>query len=173
MGMVQVDGKMFTQPIYVGDPGAKGVQPDDKVVIEMVRFPSHARDGEGVIVEVLGGRGMPGVDTLSIIHEFGLPGPFAEDALEEARRQAEKFDESIGTAASGRDRQDLTGETIITIDPATARDFDDAISLDASTTTATGCWACTSPTCRTSCSRRRRWIARRRTGRRACTCRTA
>jgi ribonuclease R len=129
MGLVQVDGKIFTSPVYVGDPGAKGVQPDDKVVIEMVRFPSHVRDGEAVIVEVLGQRGMPGVDTLSIIHEFALPGPFAEDALDEARRQADKFDESIGTKSSGVDRQDLTGETIITIDPATARDFDDAISL--------------------------------------------
>jgi ribonuclease R len=130
MAMVQVDGKIFTNPVYVGDPGAKGVQPDDKVVIEMVRFPSHIRDGEAVIVEVLGARGMPGVDTMSIIHEFALPGPFAEDALEEARRQAEKFDESIGTESSGVHRQDLTSETIITIDPATARDFDDAISLE-------------------------------------------
>ena len=129
MGMVQVDGKVFTQPVYVGDPGAKGVQPDDKVVLEMVRFPSHARDGEGVITEVLGNRGLPGIDTLSIIHEFGLPGPFAEDAVENARQQAEKFDESIGTKSSGVNRQDLTGETIITIDPITARDFDDAISL--------------------------------------------
>jgi ribonuclease R len=130
MALVQVDGKIFTNPVYVGDPAAKGVQPDDKVVIEMVRFPSHLRDGEAVIVEVLGARGMPGVDTMSIIHEFALPGPFAEDALEDARRQAERFDESIGTASSGVSRQDLTAETIVTIDPATARDFDDAISLE-------------------------------------------
>jgi ribonuclease R len=130
MAYVQVDGKVFTQPVSVGDPGAKGVQPDDKVVIDMVRFPSHMRDGEAVIVEVLGQRGQPGVDTLSIIHEFALPGPFPEDALEESRRQAEKFDESIGTESSGVNRQDLTAETIITIDPVTARDFDDAISLE-------------------------------------------
>ncbi|BBO35480.1 ribonuclease R family protein [Lacipirellula parvula] len=129
MGMVQIDGKLFAQAIYVGDPGAKGVQPDDKVVIEMVRFPSHVHDGEGVLIEVLGGRGLPGVDTLSIMHEYSLPGPFAEDALEEARAQAEKFDESIGTESSGLHRQDITNETIITIDPVTARDFDDAISL--------------------------------------------
>jgi ribonuclease R len=135
MGLVQVDGKVFANPIYVGDPGAKGVAADDKVVLEMVRFPSQVRDGEGVIVEVLGPRGQPGVDTMSIIHEFGLPGPFAADALEEARRQAELFDESIGSEASGGgaaggQRRDLTGETIITIDPVTARDFDDAISLE-------------------------------------------
>ena len=125
MGLVQIDGKIFSEPIFVGDPGAKGAQIDDKVVIEMVRFPSHVRDGEGVIVDILGQRGQPGVDTLSIICEFSLPGEFDEGALENARVQAEKFDESIGP-----DRKDLTAETIITIDPATARDFDDAISLE-------------------------------------------
>ena len=125
MGLVQIDGKVFTNPLYVGDPGTKGAQTDDKVVIEVVRFPSHVRDGEGVIVEILGQRGQPGVDTLSIIHEFNLPGEFAEATLENARKQAEKFDESIP-----RSRKDLTAETIITIDPTTARDFDDAISLE-------------------------------------------
>ncbi len=125
MGLVQVDGKLFTKPISVGDPGAKGAQVDDKVVLEMVRFPSHVHDGEGVIVDILGQRGDPGVDTLSIIHEFNLPGDFNESTLENSRQQAEKFDESIGPR-----RHDLTAETIITIDPATARDFDDAISLE-------------------------------------------
>ncbi|MEX2168486.1 MAG: RNB domain-containing ribonuclease [Pirellulales bacterium] len=124
MGLVQVDGKVFTSAIFVGDPGAKGVQPDDKVVIELVRFPSHSRDGEGVITEVLGKRGQAGVDTMSIIYEFGLPGDFAEDTLEGSRRQATQFDEAVVDG-----RQDLTGEVIVTIDPVDARDFDDAISL--------------------------------------------
>ncbi|TWT77478.1 Ribonuclease R [Posidoniimonas polymericola] len=123
-GLVQIDGKVFAAPIYVGDPGAKGAQPDDKVVLEMVRFPSQLREGEGVITQVLGARGAPGVDTLSVIHEFGLPGDFSEEVQAESRRQAELFDESIGP-----DRRDLTGEVIVTIDPLTARDFDDAISL--------------------------------------------
>ena len=121
---VRIDGTLFARPIYVGDPGAKNVSVDDKVVVEMLRFPSPLRDGEGVIVEVLGPRGKPGVDTLSIIREFDLPDRFADDAIDEARRLAERFDESIG------DRLDLTGETVVTIDPADARDFDDAISLD-------------------------------------------
>src|SRR5690606_17347364 len=118
------DGKMFQKPIYVGDPGAKNAQPDDKVVFEMVRFPSHVHDGEGVITEVLGPRGAPGVDTLSVIREYDLPGEFAEDALDAARAQAERFDESLA------DRLDLTGEAIITIDPVDARDFDDAVSVE-------------------------------------------
>ncbi len=122
---VQVDGSVFSQPIAVGDPGAKNAQPDDKVVFEMVRFPSHYQSGEGVISEVLGARGLPGVDTLSIIREFGFPEAFAQDALDEARKEAEKFDETVPS-----DRDDLTGMTIITIDPIDARDFDDAISLE-------------------------------------------
>lgn len=122
---VEVDGAVFSQPIRVGDPGAKNAKPDDKVVFEMVRFPSQTHDGEGVISEVLGARGQPGVDTLSIIREYNLPEHFAEDALAEARAEAERFDEDDLAG-----RLDLTGETIITIDPVDARDFDDAISLE-------------------------------------------
>ncbi|MGL4514893.1 MAG: ribonuclease R [Lacipirellulaceae bacterium] len=124
LGLVRVDGKVFGDPVYVGDPGAKGAKEGDKVVLEMVRFPSQVRDGEGVITRLLGERGQPGVDTLSIKYEFGLPGDFADDTLAEARRQAEAFDESIPEG-----RRDLTPDVVITIDPATARDFDDAISL--------------------------------------------
>ena len=122
---VQVDGTTLNQPVPVGDPGAKGAQPGDKVVFEMLRFPSPSAPGEGVLTQVLGPRGEPGVDTLSIIHEFNLPDEFPEEVLEEARAQAKLFDEE-----DLQGRLDLTGETIITIDPVDARDFDDAISLE-------------------------------------------
>uniref|UniRef100_A0A7C4LL91 Ribonuclease R n=1 Tax=Schlesneria paludicola TaxID=360056 RepID=A0A7C4LL91_9PLAN len=123
-GFVTVDAAVFDEPVAVGDPGAKGARPNDKVVFEMVQFPTPKRAAEGVIIQVLGPRGKPGVDTLSIIHEFQLPDEFPEAVLEEARAQAERFDPD-----DLRGRLDLTGETIITIDPVDARDFDDAISL--------------------------------------------
>jgi len=126
-GYVEVDGGTFRDAVLVGDPGAKGASVNDKVVIEMLRFPSHIRAGEGVLTKVLGARGAPGVDTLSIVHEFGLRDEFPDDVLEEAREQAEEFDETrLGH------RLDLTDETIVTIDPIDARDFDDAISLSKS-----------------------------------------
>ncbi len=59
-----------------------------------------------------------------MIREYNLPGEFAEDALEEARGEADRFEEAVVEG-----RLDLTGETTITIDPVDARDFDDAISL--------------------------------------------
>jgi ribonuclease R len=124
-GWVRIDGTNFARPVSVGDPGAKGVRENDKVVVDMVRFPTHLRDGEGVIVEVLGAAGEAGVDTLTIIHEFGLPGPFPDGALTEARRQADRFREEVPAG-----RRDLTDRVIVTIDPVDARDFDDAISLE-------------------------------------------
>ena len=124
-GYVEVDGGLFPSPIFVGDPGAKGVRPDDKVVIELIRYPTPYAEGEGVIVEVLGERGQPGLDTLMIMREFGLPENFPEEVMEEALQQAQRFREEVPP-----DRLDLTGLTVITIDPPDARDFDDAISLE-------------------------------------------
>lgn len=130
-GWVRMDGTNFARPVSVGDPGAKGVRENDKVVVEMVRFPTHFRDGEGVIVEVLGAAGEAGVDTLTIIHEFALPGLFPEGALAEARRQADRFREDVPSDdRKGSGRRDLTDRVIVTIDPVDARDFDDAISLE-------------------------------------------
>lgn len=124
LGYVQIDGKQFFEPIVVGDSGAKNCREGEKVVIEMVRFPSPHTEGEGVVVEVLGPQGKPGVDTLLIMNQYGLVAEFPENVLQAARQQAERFDESIE-----EDRLDLTEEPIITIDPRDARDFDDAISL--------------------------------------------
>jgi len=127
VGKVRIDGGVFSDPVSVGDPGAKGAQPGDKVVIEIVRFPTHTHPGEAVLSKILGARGEPGVDLQAIIHEYGLPDDFPEEVLAAAREQADTFDpENLG------DRLNLTGETIVTIDPADARDFDDAISLSKS-----------------------------------------
>lgn len=147
-GYVQVDGKVFQQPIEVGDPTANNARIDDKVVIEMVRYPSQYHAGEAVLIEVLGPHGVPGLDTQLIIREYQLPEHFTEQALRAARDQVVKFfqifpehdgekGENEGTSdpkvqqylhASGR--TDLSEEFIITIDPPDAKDFDDAISLE-------------------------------------------
>ncbi len=123
-GYVKVDGTTFKEPIYLGDPGAKGAKPGDKVALEMVRYPTPYEEGEGVLTEVLGPRGQPGVDTLSVIRAFNIPDVFDESVLDEARDQARHFHED-----NVEGRLDLRDVLTVTIDPATARDFDDAISL--------------------------------------------
>ena len=67
-----------------------------------------------------------------IIHEFELPGLFPEAALDESRRQADRFRDQIDSFAEQvpAGRRDLTDRVVVTIDPVDARDFDDAISLE-------------------------------------------
>jgi len=123
-GYVKVDGTTFHDLIYVGDPGAKGAKPGDKVALEIVRYPTPYTEGEGVVTEILGARGAPGVDTLTVIRAFNIPDVFPESVLDEARELAKAFHED-----QVEGREDARELLTVTIDPATARDFDDAISL--------------------------------------------
>jgi ribonuclease R len=91
----------------------------------MVRYPDDFHPGEAVILKVLGSLKNPAVDTLAVIHQYGLPEEFPPDVLEDARAQADRFNEEIIPP----NRKDLTAVPTLTIDPVDARDFDDAISL--------------------------------------------
>lgn len=119
------DGKTLHLPIFVGDPGAKGAQAGDQVVVEITQYPEPGVDARGVIVKVLGPQGEPDVDTQSIIEQYQLPVGFDDKTVNDARAVIDAFDPE----ATVRDREDLRDLTIITIDPDDARDFDDAISL--------------------------------------------
>ena len=122
---VRPDGHTFHAPIFVGDVGAKRAKAGDQVVVEITEYPSPGRDARGVIIEVLGKRGAPGVDLLSIIRQYGFRTEFPEEARAEAHRTTADYDPD----AVVMDREDFRDLMVITIDPETARDFDDAISL--------------------------------------------
>jgi ribonuclease R len=118
------DGRGMTMPIVVRDVSSAGPVAGAKVVVEIVEYPAAGDLPVGVIVETLGQGGAVAVETLSVIRAHGLVDEFPPEALTDARRAVDGFDPR---AADGR--EDLTGQTVITIDPPDARDFDDAISL--------------------------------------------
>ena len=121
------DGRALRDPVVVRDAGAKGAKAGDKVVFEIIRYPTDLDYAEGVITEVLGEAGRPDVETRAVIDVFQLKTGFPEEALDEAREATRRFErESNGP---WEDREDLTGQLIFTIDPPDARDFDDAISI--------------------------------------------
>ncbi len=125
--LVVPDGRALHDPVVVRDPGAKGAKAGDKVVFEIIVFPTDLNYAEGVITEVLGESGKPDVETRAVMDVYNLNREFPEEALEEAREATRRFEsESHGP---WEDREDLTETLIITIDPPDARDFDDAISL--------------------------------------------
>ena len=118
------DGKQLTRPIVIHDVGAAGAKPDTKVVVEITRYPEPGKLPVGVIVEAIGPAGPLATETRAIILAHGLQEEFPDEALDEARAAVASFDPED---ASGR--EDLTSLTIITIDPDTARDYDDAVSI--------------------------------------------
>ena len=123
--IVQPDGKSFVDPISVDDVSAKGAKEKDKVVVEILSYPTEKYLARGVIIEVLGKAGRYESEIQSIIRQFHLPGEFEEDCLEQAREAAGRF-----KPEEAHHRDDITEKTIITIDPPDAKDFDDAISLE-------------------------------------------
>ena len=121
------DGRSLRDPVVVRDPGAKGAKAGDKVVIEIITYPTDLDYAEGVILEVLGEAGRPDVETRAVIDVHNLKQGFDDASLDEARDATRRFDrESEGP---WEDREDLTATLIFTIDPPDARDFDDAISI--------------------------------------------
>ncbi len=123
--IVQPDGASFIEPISVDDVGAKGAREKDKVVVEILSYPTEKYLARGVIIEVLGKAGRYESEIQSIIRQYHLPGEFEEDCIEQAREAATQFNpEELNH------RDDITDKVIITIDPPDAKDFDDAISLE-------------------------------------------
>lgn len=123
--IVQPDGTSFFEPISVDDVTAKGAKEKDKVVVEILSYPTEKYLARGVIVEVLGKAGRYETEIKSIIHQYHLPGEFNNDCIEQARQAAANFNPEKSNT-----RQDITNKVIITIDPPDAKDFDDAISLE-------------------------------------------
>ncbi len=123
--LVQPDGKSFFEPISVDDVTAKGAREKDKVVVEILTYPTEKHLARGVIIEVLGKAGRYETEIRSVVHQYHLPGEFDGGCIEQARQAAAQFNPD----EPGR-REDITDKVIVTIDPPDAKDFDDAISLE-------------------------------------------
>ena len=126
------DDPRFVHDIYVHpepdqQPGT-AANVGDKVVVRLDAWESRHINPEGAIIEVLGPASMPGIDMLSIIRKYHLPAEFPKDVLDQAERISEAVE-----ARQLEGREDLREEFIVTIDPDDARDFDDAIQVEKTT----------------------------------------
>lgn len=98
---------------------------DTKILLETVVYPGDGKQATGKIVEILGPAGAPDTETAAILAGYNAPGPFPEEVKDEVRH--------IAASAPMKDRTgrlDLTELITVTIDPDTARDFDDALSIE-------------------------------------------
>jgi ribonuclease R len=119
------DNSRLFKDVYVSEDDSRGAKPGDKVIVKVVQWPSRHLNPEGVVTEVLGPDGAPGVDVLSVAYQFSLPYRFNK----EVQHEAEEMFPSVILEQEYQRRVDLRNKVIITIDPEDAKDFDDAVSL--------------------------------------------
>jgi len=132
VGQLRFDGQVFfVAPADEKLPAKIIVTNDvaehkDKIVeVEITRFPTESHWPAGKVISVIGFIDDPNVETNVIIKKFGLPIRFPTEVEEEAA--------ALPNALTERDfvgRDDFRKRNAITIDPKTARDFDDAIDVE-------------------------------------------
>ncbi len=76
--VVWLDGVTSENPVTVGDVRGLPLNNNDKVIVEMVRYPEAFQPGEAVIMQVLGASTNPQWLTLAVMHQFGLIEEFPE-----------------------------------------------------------------------------------------------
>lgn len=95
-----------------------------KVLVELTKW-DDTKSPQAKIIEILGEAGDNNAEINSIMYEYGLPNEFPENVEEEAN----KISQEISTDEIDK-RLDIRDIPTFTIDPKTAKDFDDALSVN-------------------------------------------
>ncbi len=119
------DNRKMYLDIFVPPGKTLKAQTSDKVVVKITEWPEASNQKPaGEVIRVLGPAGENEAEIHSIMAEFELPFEFPEKVLQ----NAQKIKGNI-TAKDLANRKDFRHLTTFTIDPADAKDFDDALSL--------------------------------------------
>lgn len=96
----------------------------DRVVMQILEWGDKETPTQAKVVRMLGHISDPSCDNSAAIEEYELRGAFPDNVAEEAKNFGNKV-----PVSEIKKREDLRSLTCFTIDPDTAKDFDDAISL--------------------------------------------
>ena len=121
---VRADSRRMPMDIYLSKRAYPDVRDGEKVVVRIVDWQPGSKSPVGELVERLGIAGNNDTEMHAILAEYELPYRF-EPEIEEA---AKAIDGSI-TAREIASRRDFRQVVTFTVDPADAKDFDDALSV--------------------------------------------
>jgi ribonuclease R len=121
---VITDNKLMPFDIFIPKENLNKAKNGQKVIAQITDWPKHTKNPMGEVVEVIGNPGVHEVEMHAILAEFELPYRFPEDLDRLALGIPEKI-----TKQDYAQRKDFRKIPTFTIDPADAKDFDDALSL--------------------------------------------
>ncbi len=107
--------------IVLDDLGGTRPNTGDIIDVEITEWPTGTARPHGRILRIIGSREQVEYDALFIADQFHIPIEFSPESLKESRE--------LKLRTGSKSRLDLRQETVFTIDPADAKDFDDAVSL--------------------------------------------
>ena len=121
---VHSDSRKLPMDIFFPRKEYPNVSDGDKVVFRITDWLERDKSPRGEIIDVLGKVGDNDTEMHAILAEFDLPYKFEQEVLD----AAEAIDGRI-TEADYAERRDFRDVTTFTVDPADAKDFDDALSI--------------------------------------------
>lgn len=119
------DDKRMYRDIFVSSDLTRGGVDGDKVQVKITEWQDSSKSPKGEVVRVIGRAGEHNTEMLGIVFESGFEVDFPSEVEAEANAWKERYakeDKLIN-------RKDFRETTTFTIDPADAKDFDDAISF--------------------------------------------
>jgi ribonuclease R len=124
--LVPDDKKMYID-ILIADGKTMDAKDGEKAFAVITKWDDPKKSPEGEIRQIIGIKGDNNVEMLSIVLEKGFDTDFPDEVITEAH-EIEKNERIIPPDEAAK-RRDMRGTFTCTIDPADAKDFDDALSL--------------------------------------------
>ncbi|MBC6111957.1 ribonuclease R [Pedobacter fastidiosus] len=120
---VIADDKKMMHDIFVPLADILGSRNGQRVLVSLTDWPEGAKNPIGVVKHVLGDQGENNTEMNAILAQYGFPLSFPPQVEKEANAIPEEI-----PAEEIAKRKDFRKVLTFTIDPADAKDFDDAIS---------------------------------------------
>jgi len=118
------DDRKMLHDIFVPLSDTNGAKNGQKVQVSLTDWPEGAKNPIGKIIHVLGTQGENDTEMNAILAQYGFPLSFPAEVEKEANAIPENISEE-----EIKGRRDFRDTITFTIDPADAKDFDDAISF--------------------------------------------
>ncbi len=119
-----VPSKRMPFDLFIPKESLNGAKHGQKAIARILDWPENSRNPVGEIVDVLGDAGSNNTEMHAILAEFGLPYKYPEKVDEAANKIPMEISPS-----EIANRRDFRKVPTFTIDPADAKDFDDALSI--------------------------------------------
>ncbi len=126
IGYVVPQDRRLDYLIRAAVPSGLNPKDGDVVLLAFSTYPSKHEEPSGMVERILGNQDDPDILDEIIAARHGIKTDFSQNALEDARQCTLDIDKALQES----DRRDIRDRLVITIDPANARDFDDALSVD-------------------------------------------